>query len=222
MIVGFDHDDPSIFEVMPKFLAEARVSAALIGMLHAIPTTPLYERLKNAGRLNDEEARDRYGTNVIPLRMSRDELRNGFTSVMQRSYTADAYFQRLDALFIEERFKFVLHQLPYWWSHPWAWTKRLMGNYLKFIVVAGRLLRFVKDDTLRSRYRQQLSRIICARGFEPHILFIYAIKVAMHYHFAAIAHALAQVEDANGSLPDAGRSFSRARKQPTEAQALAS
>ena len=29
MIVGFDHDDPSIFEVMPKFLAEARISAAL-------------------------------------------------------------------------------------------------------------------------------------------------------------------------------------------------
>jgi len=83
-------------------------------------------------------------------------------------------------------------------------------------------LRFVKDDTLRSRYRQQLSRIIGARGFEPHILFIYAIKVAMHYHFAAIAHALAQVEDANGSMPDAGRSFSRGRKQPTEAQALAS
>jgi radical SAM superfamily enzyme YgiQ (UPF0313 family) len=141
MIVGFDHDDPSIFDVLPKFVAEARVSAALIGMLYAIPTTPLYDRLKNAGRLNDDEARDRYGTNVIPLRMSGEELRNGFTRVMQRSYTADAYFQRLDALFIEERFKFVLHQLPYWWSHPWAWTKRLMGNYLKFIVVTGRLLR---------------------------------------------------------------------------------
>src|SRR4029078_3205315 len=49
MIVGFDHDDPSIFEVMPRFLAEARISAALIGMLHAIPTTPLYDRLKQAG-----------------------------------------------------------------------------------------------------------------------------------------------------------------------------
>lgn len=67
MIVGFDHDDPSIFDVMPKFLAEARVSAALIGMLHAIPTTPLYDRPEKAGRLNDDEASDRYGTNVIPL-----------------------------------------------------------------------------------------------------------------------------------------------------------
>ena len=32
MIVGFDHDDQSIFEIMPKFLADARISSALIGM----------------------------------------------------------------------------------------------------------------------------------------------------------------------------------------------
>jgi hypothetical protein len=42
MIVGFDHDDVSIFDVMPGFLAEARISAALIGMLYAIPTTPMF------------------------------------------------------------------------------------------------------------------------------------------------------------------------------------
>ena len=26
MIVGFDHDDPSIFDLMPKFLAEAHIA----------------------------------------------------------------------------------------------------------------------------------------------------------------------------------------------------
>ena len=91
MIVGFDHDDPSIFKVMPNFLAEARISAALIGMLHAIPTTPLYDRLKQAGRLNDDEASERYGTNVIPLGMSREQLRDGFVEVMNSAYTPDAY-----------------------------------------------------------------------------------------------------------------------------------
>ena len=70
MIVGFDHDDPSIFDVMPKFLAEAHIAAALISMLHAIPTTPLYDRLKQEGRLHDDDASDKYGTNVIPLGMS--------------------------------------------------------------------------------------------------------------------------------------------------------
>jgi len=54
-------------------------------------------RLAKAGRLNDDEASDRYGTNVIPLRMSREQLRDGFIDVMQKSYAADAYFERLDA-----------------------------------------------------------------------------------------------------------------------------
>ena len=132
MIVGFDHDDPSIFEVMPKFLAEARISAALIGMLHAIPTTPLYDRLKQAGRLHDEEVSEIYGTNVDPLGMSPRQLRDGFIRVMQACYEADAYFQRLDAQFIDENFKFTLHQLPYWQSHKWAWAKRCFWNYVKF------------------------------------------------------------------------------------------
>jgi hypothetical protein len=111
----------------------------------------------------------RQATGMAPtsfrLAMSREELRDGFVCVMLRSYTADAYFQRLDALFIDERFKFVLHQLPYWWSHPWAWTKRLMGNYLRFIIIAGRLLRSVEDDTLRSRY----STAIFARRRRPRV-----------------------------------------------------
>ncbi len=55
MIVGFDHDDPSIFKAVPAFLSRARISTALIGMLHAIPTTPLYKRLKDAGRLHSDE-----------------------------------------------------------------------------------------------------------------------------------------------------------------------
>jgi hypothetical protein len=131
---------------------------------------------------------------------------------MQKSYTADAYFERLDAQFIERRFRFVLHQLPYWRRHRWAWGKRLLGNYVKFAVVASRLLREVEDEALRARYRRQLWRVIRARALEPHILFIYAIKVITHYHYAAIARALSAVDRGHGVMPDAGRSFSRVRR----------
>ncbi len=220
MIVGFDNDDQSIFQVMPRFLADARISAALIGLLHAIPTTPLYDRLKQAGRLNDDEAAERYGTNVVPLGMSPEALRDGFIQVMQDCYDPDAYFGRLDGQFIDDDFKFVLHHLPYWKSHPVAWLKRSFFNYVKFGAVASRLLSVVKDDALRARYKQQLSRVVRQRWREPHILFIYTIKVAMHYHYAALAHAMAQVDDGSGAMPDAGRSFSRA-KRPVEERAVA-
>jgi hypothetical protein len=214
MIVGFDHDDPSIFEVMPKFLAEARISAALVGMLYAIPTTPLFDRLRQDGRLNDDEAREKYGTNVIPLGMSREELRDGFIRVMQTCYSADHYFQRLDAQFLDEDFKFTLHQLPYWNSHRWAWLKRCVFNYVKFAFVASRLLRL--GDTLRSRYRRQLLEVLQARWREPHILFIYALKVSFHYHFAAVARALDKVRETNSAMPTAGRSFSRVKRKIEE------
>jgi radical SAM superfamily enzyme YgiQ (UPF0313 family) len=216
MIVGFDHDDPSIFKVMPEFLSEARISAALVGMLHAIPTTPLYDRLKKDGRINDDEATDRYGTNVIPLGMSREELRDGFVTVMQRAYTVDAYFERLDALFIDDDFKFAVHHLPYWESHRWAWAKRCFLNYVKFAVVAARILRLVKDKTLRSRYQQQLARVTRARWREPHILFIYAIKVVMHYHYAVLTRDLAQANEGRSTVSNAGRSFSRVKRRVEE------
>ncbi|HZJ11594.1 MAG TPA: radical SAM protein [Methyloceanibacter sp.] len=221
MIVGFDNDDTSIFEVMPKFLTEARISAALIGLLHAIPTTPLYDRLKEAGRLNDHEASDLYGTNVVPLGMSREALRDGFIRVMQECYAPDAYFERLDQQFFDQDFKFVMHQLPYWKGHRLAWMKRSALNYLRFGAVASRLLSVVKDDSLRARYKQQLSRLVRRRWREPHILFVYTIKVAMHYHYSALAHALAQVDAETGAMPDAGRSFSRVKKRPVEAAAAA-
>jgi radical SAM superfamily enzyme YgiQ (UPF0313 family) len=213
MIVGFDHDDPSIFDLMPKFLAEARIAAALISMLHAIPTTPLYDRLKQEGRLHDDDASDKYGTNVIPVGMSPKQLREGFVRVTQECYTADAYFRRLDA-------QFTLHHLPYWTSHWWPWAKRCVLNYCRFVVVAARLLRFVNDATLRSRYRQQLSRISRARWREPHILFTYALKVATHYHYVAIARALQESQRTGEVLPNAGRSFSRVKRR-VEVQAVA-
>jgi radical SAM superfamily enzyme YgiQ (UPF0313 family) len=212
MIVGFDHDDPSIFGVMPTFIGEARIANAMINLLHAIPTTPLYDRLKQAGRLNDDEASDRYGTNVVPLGMSREELRDGFLGLMQACYTADAYFQRLDAQFIDGNFKFAMHEVPYWSSHRGAWAKRSFLNYVRYAAIAGRLLGHVADPELRSRYRRQLWRIFRARWREPHILFIYALKTATHYHYAAIARALAEATPA-GDMPDAGRSFSRVKRR---------
>ena len=211
MIVGFDHDDPSVFDVVPPFLANARIANALIGLLHAIPTTPLYDRLKAEGRLNNNDDGARFGTNVVPLGMSREQLRRGFIEVTREAYAADAYFGRVDALFVDGGFKFAVHQLPFWRQNRWAWTKRVAGNYLKFLVLAWRLMRSVEDEDLRVTYRRQLLRVIRKRPFEPHILFIYAIKTAMHYHYASITHELTASGD--GPLPEAVRSFSRSTRR---------
>ena len=216
MIVGFDHDSPSLFRILPKFLADARIAHALIGLLHAIPTTPLYDRLKKEGRLNDNNDSAAFGTNVAPPGISREELRKGFIEVTQEVYAADAYFQRMDALFVEGGFKFAVHELSYWQQHRLAQAKIYAGDYLKFLVLAGRLMRNVKDEGLRAKYRSQLLRVMRTRPFEPHILFIYTVKTATHFHYASITDALARLGD--GPMPEAVRSFSRSTGRATARQ----
>ena len=208
MIVGFDHDDASVFEVMPAFLAEARLATSMIGLLHAIPTTPLYDRLKTEGRLNDKAETARLGTNVVPLGIDRDELAKRFVGVMREVYSADAYFDRLDALFVRDRFKFAIQRLAYWRRHRLAWAKAAAEDYFGFLVLAVRLLRGVEDKALRAKYRQQLLRVMRMRAFEPQILFTYAVKTAMHYHYAAITGALGQTAGDLDAVPDGMRSFS--------------
>ena len=52
MILGFDHDDETIFDAQLQFVTEARIISVMLGMLSAIPKTPLYDRLAAEGRLD--------------------------------------------------------------------------------------------------------------------------------------------------------------------------
>ena len=74
MIVGFDNDDPSVFEAQRQFLRDSRIPMSMTGMLYAIPKTPLHDRLAAEGRLDLSDIPE-FGTNVIPLNIGRQELR---------------------------------------------------------------------------------------------------------------------------------------------------
>ena len=49
-IVGFDNDDEGIFEDQFRFIQDNGITLAMVGMLQAIPSTPLYKRLQEEGR----------------------------------------------------------------------------------------------------------------------------------------------------------------------------
>jgi hypothetical protein len=74
--------------------------------------------LKNEDRLDleDEQA---FGTNVIPLGMTRDELRDGYIGLMRDLYDPEFYFERLENLFLTRRFNFARTRNAYWRRHPW-------------------------------------------------------------------------------------------------------
>lgn len=89
-IVGFDSDDQGIFEDQYRFIQENGITLAMVGMLQAIPRTPLYERLKRDGRLVEEDP----SCNLVPKQMTRDELRGGYWELVRRLYTPEAYLER--------------------------------------------------------------------------------------------------------------------------------
>jgi radical SAM superfamily enzyme YgiQ (UPF0313 family) len=104
MIVGFDHDDPGIFEEQYRYLQEAQIPIVMLSVLLAVPRTPLYERLKAEGRLLHAVPGDtdpsHYvgtagGTNFHPLQMTRAELKRGQERLYQRLYEPGAFAARL-------------------------------------------------------------------------------------------------------------------------------
>ncbi len=96
MIVGFDSDDRGIFEDQYEFLQLAGIPIVMLGILQAIPRTPLYERLEKAGRLRSVAQGNNTlsFTNIKPKQLSYDELIDGYRELFQRIYTWDALGDR--------------------------------------------------------------------------------------------------------------------------------
>ena len=86
-IIGFDNDTLDSFEHQYRFITDAGIQSAMIGLLTALPKTPLYERLAKEGRLSPlEHASDntRPGTNVIPKGMPYDAMVESYIALYRR------------------------------------------------------------------------------------------------------------------------------------------
>jgi radical SAM superfamily enzyme YgiQ (UPF0313 family) len=189
MILGFDSDGPGIFDAQLAFLREARIASAMVGMLSAIPKTPLHERLAREGRLDPADEPE-WGTNVIPRRMSREQLRDGYVRVMRELYAPAAYFGRLEDLYLQGRLAYCTGLARHWRRHPWRWLKDQARNLVGAAALFGRLMREVPEARLRREYRRRLWRLARARP-DPNLLLGYLVKCAMHYHHHTLAGQLA-------------------------------
>lgn len=97
-IVGFDNDSTATFDVQYEFIMRSGIQAAMIGLLNALPRTPLHERLRLAGRLREhvhEGDNTKLVTNVVPLRMSHEALVTGYRRLYERLLTDAAIARRI-------------------------------------------------------------------------------------------------------------------------------
>ncbi|HEX4131095.1 MAG TPA: DUF4070 domain-containing protein [Pirellulales bacterium] len=189
MILGFDHDDTSVFNAHYRFLHDARIVQAMVGMLAAIPKTPLYDRLATEGRLgNDDEAE--FGTNVVPVQMTRAELRDGYVQLLQQLQEPESYFGRLDALFLDPEFQPGKTRDRYWRRHRWAWLRAKGWHLLRAGGIYLELMAMVPDKQLRREYRRRIARLVRKRP-DPVLAFVYLIKCAIHYHVHTMTKQMA-------------------------------
>ena len=190
MILGFDHDDDTIFAAQRDFLRDARIAQAMVGMLSAIPKTPLHARLEAEGRLDPQDDSP-FGTNVIPARLSREALRDGYIRLMEEIYQPDAYFDRLEGGLGNLSAPFAPARARYWQRHPLARLKGQAANLARAAVLYARLMRRVGDAALRRRYRHELRRQFLSHR-DPGHLFGYLVRCAMHYHHYTFARQIAR------------------------------
>ena len=185
MIIGFDNDDETIFDAQIRFIQDARIAFSMTGMLYAIPKTPLHARLAEEGRLDPSDPPD-FGTNVIPLKIGREELRNGYVRVMNELYECAPYFERLEALYIEGNIRIGEGRARWWRKHPWARFKSESLWLVQALGLFARMMRDVPEASLRREYRRRLWRFL-KHTRTPAALLFYVIHMAQHYHAYTMA-----------------------------------
>jgi radical SAM superfamily enzyme YgiQ (UPF0313 family) len=97
-IVGFDGDTPATFRAQQRFILASGIQVAMVGLLTALPRTPLYERVEREGRLIADAAHGdntRPATNIVPRHMAYDALVASYLVLYRHLTTDRAIAQRI-------------------------------------------------------------------------------------------------------------------------------
>ncbi|HEX3150914.1 MAG TPA: radical SAM protein [Gemmataceae bacterium] len=157
-VVGFDADDATIFDRQREFIVRSGIVVASLGLLLALPRTPLFERLGREGRLKPT-AGDQHqlwnnliATNVVPLRMTEDEMLDGFRDLMACVASDEAIAERVRTKLRQfGRPPLTFGLSPFRISQYLArfvWRGVLPGGPRRWVLVARSLLPALRDPRL--------------------------------------------------------------------------
>ncbi len=143
-IIGFDNDSLETFEKQYQFIRSSGIQVAMIGLLIALPKTPLYLRLEKEGRLIPKAACDdntKPGTNFIPKSMSYDDMVQSYETLYWRLFN-----NKNIALRIHNKVKYLQKLVRHDEYTPKQYIK-IVGKLLPAIIKGGpgRLYYFTKN-----------------------------------------------------------------------------
>jgi len=95
-IVGFDNDEPDIFDAQINLIQQSGVVTAMVGLLNAPTGSRLYERLKKENRLLNLFAGNNVDAsiNFVP-KMNYKMLMNGYVALLRFIYAPSNYYRRV-------------------------------------------------------------------------------------------------------------------------------
>jgi radical SAM superfamily enzyme YgiQ (UPF0313 family) len=97
-ITGFDNDTLDSFDKQYRFITGAGIQVSMVGLLTALPRTPLYERLQLEGRLiagAGHGDNTKPGTNIIPKRMGYEAMVQNYQALYRRLFSDHGIAQRI-------------------------------------------------------------------------------------------------------------------------------
>jgi len=182
MIVGFDHDDTTIFDEQFRFLQEACIPRFAVYALKAPSGTRLWTRLCKEGRLvqHDEYQRSYFepcGTNIIPKKMTRVELWAGYHSLIERLYDWSNFAARVKGMVSG-----IKRQPHVPKKRRWAWQD--------VVAFAG----YVLSSSDRKALRATFSILWHTLRHAPYMLHRVGTIIAMYYR--EVDHVLAPLCEA--------------------------
>jgi radical SAM superfamily enzyme YgiQ (UPF0313 family) len=95
-IIGFDSDDESIFQRQIDFIRRSAIPFSMVGLLVAVPGTPLYDRMQATGRLEGSPFgnNDHCGHTNIRTKIPKRRLIEAYRQVLAHIFAPENYFQR--------------------------------------------------------------------------------------------------------------------------------
>lgn len=98
-VLGFDHDDPSVFEVTAEWVETNRLECATFHILTPYPGTPLFAQMEREGRLLHRDW-SRYDTAHVvfkPRKMTVEQLQQGYDWIYRRLFSLASILRRRPA-----------------------------------------------------------------------------------------------------------------------------
>jgi len=143
-IVGFDNDTLATFQRQYRFILASGIQVAMVGLLTALPRTPLYERVKREGRLiegaeHGDNTKPR--TNIVPRHMGYDEMVAAYMALYRRLTGNRAIAERL-----RNKLRYLGEPI-YHGEYPWRERVGIIAKLLEGVVKGGlpRLFHFARS-----------------------------------------------------------------------------